>query len=190
MSDVFDEVDDGSGPAVSLDQLVKLAEEQVELEALLVRAKAAMVAAKADLDQVKEKRLPAMMEAAGMLEFKLGDGSIVKVKESLKASITKERQAEAFAWLRANKLSALIKNRVTMSFGRGEDEAAAEFFEKLGTDYPDNDRAQVLKVEPGTLVATIEALLKEGEDVPYDVFGIFELKQATVKRPQAKKKKK
>ena len=56
------------------------------------------------------------------------DGSNVEIKPFYTGTISKEKQEEAFEWLRDNGYEDLIKNQVIVKFGRAEDEKAKSLF--------------------------------------------------------------
>ena len=68
-----------------------------------------------------------MMQEMNISTLKLADGSSVEVKPVYGASIPKAKQEEAFKWLRDNDLGDLIKNEVTVAFGRNEDDKATQY---------------------------------------------------------------
>ena len=57
----------------------------------------------------------------GLSHLKLADGSTVDVKPNYSASITIANREKAFNWLRENGLGDIIKNEISVSFGRNED---------------------------------------------------------------------
>ena len=61
-----------------------------------------------------------MMSEMGLSELKLQDGSHLKVSTSYKAHITEANKEAAYNWLRNNGLGDIIKNEISVSFGRGE----------------------------------------------------------------------
>ena len=139
-----------------------------------------------ELRQVSEDLLPSAMAEAQLSEFKLDNGAKVTVAPYYSASISKDHQDEAYDWLREHGHGSLIKNVVSVAFGRGEDEKANTFIRQtLGLGY---NVDQKLKVEPMTLKAFVkEQLTTEGGDVPpADLFGIFTGTKATIKLPRKK----
>ena len=87
------------------------------------------------------------------------------------ASIPVAKKEEAFNWLRSNGLGDLIKNEVTVSFGRNEDNKAAEYAGLAqGQGY---QPVQKLKVEPMTLKALVRERIEAGQDMPSDLFNVF-----------------
>jgi len=66
-----------------------------------------------------------MMKEMNITKLKLSDGESVEVGKFYSASIPAEKQDEAFTWLRNNGLGDVIKNDITVTFGRGEDNKAS-----------------------------------------------------------------
>ena len=60
----------------------------------------------------------------GLQKFTLTDGAEISVKPIYAASIPRDRKEEAFQWLRDHEFGDLVKNNVTVTFGRGEDDIA------------------------------------------------------------------
>ena len=66
------------------------------------------------------------MQEAGVNTLVLTDGSKVEVKPFYAAKIPESRTQEAFSWLRDKGYGDLIKNQITASFNRGQDNLASE----------------------------------------------------------------
>jgi hypothetical protein len=112
-----------------------------------------------------------MMTEMNISTMKLADGSAVEVKSVYGASIPADKKEEAFNWLRENGLGDLIKNEVTVSFGRNEDNKAADYAVLAqGQGY---QPTQKLKVEPMTLKALVRERIEKGDDMPSDLFNVF-----------------
>ena len=113
-------------------------------------------------------------------KFTLTDGSEISVKPIYAASIPKDRRDEAFQWLRDHEFGDLVKNNVTVTFGRGEDDTAKDFIGLCGEQgfVP----SQIEKVEPMTLKAWLRERVEEGDPIPLDLFGAFISQRATIKR--------
>ena len=67
------------------------------------------------------------MSEMGLAELKLHDGSHLKVSTSYRATITEANKEAAFNWLRNNGLGDIIKNEISVSFGRNEDNKATNY---------------------------------------------------------------
>ena len=103
--------------------------------------------------------------------LKLADGSAVEVKPVYGASIPSDKKEEAFTWLRSNGLGDLIKNEITVAFGRNEDNKASEYANLAqGRGF---EPIQKLKVEPMTLKALVRERLESGKEMPSDLFNVF-----------------
>jgi hypothetical protein len=115
--------------------------------------------------------IPTMMQEMNLSTLKLADGTSVEVKPIYGASISPAKKEEAFNWLRSNGLGDLIKNEITVSFGRNEDNKAAEYAVLAqGQGY---QPVQKLKVEPMTLKALVRERLEAGQEMPTELFNVF-----------------
>ena len=131
---------------------------------------------------LSEEIIPTMMTEMSLSSIKLADGSAVEVKPVYGASIPVSKREEAFKWLRDNGLGDLIKNEVTVSFGRNEDNKAAEYAVLAqGQGY---QPIQKLKVEPMTLKALVRERVESGKDMPSDLFNVFAGNRTKLTRKQ------
>ena len=137
---------------------------------------------KIDLEQISEEAIPTMLTEMGLTYLKLADGSSVEVKTNYSATITQANKEAAFNWLRENGLGDIIKNELTVSFGRNEDNKAASYAELAkGQGY---QPTQKLKVEPMTLKALVRERIEAGKPMPTEIFGVFIGNKTTIKRKQ------
>jgi hypothetical protein len=126
---------------------------------------------KKDSEIISGEVIPTMMTEMNISTLKLADGSAVEVKPIYGASISPDKKEEAFNWLRNNGLGDLIKNEVTVSFGRNEDNKASQYaILAQGRGY---QPVQKLKVEPMTLKALVRERVESGKDMPSDLFNVF-----------------
>tara|TARA_Y100000361_G_scaffold152600_1_gene172439 strand:- start:414 stop:956 length:543 start_codon:yes stop_codon:yes gene_type:complete len=112
-----------------------------------------------------------LMEERGVRSIKMKDGQSVDIKPFYTGTITKEKQQEAFQWLRDNGYDDIIKNQVVVKFGRAEDEKANNVFTELAKQGLDTDRN--VKVEPMTLKGFIREMIESGKELPMETFGVF-----------------
>ena len=113
-------------------------------------------------------------------KMKVSDGSAVEVKPGYGASIPTAKKEEAFNWLREHGLGDLIKNEVTVSFGRNEDNKAADYAALAkGQGF---QPTQKMKVEPMTLKALVRERIEAGKEMPTEIFGVFSENKTTIKR--------
>ena len=112
------------------DNIQSLADQVEKLEKYIEQLKDQEVIVKKtkeEIDRLSGEVIPTMMSEMGLSELKLQDGSHLKVATSYKASITEANKEMAFNWLRENGLGDIIKNEINVSFGRNEDNKAAEY---------------------------------------------------------------
>jgi len=137
---------------------------------------------KQQADAISGEVIPTMMQEMNISTLKLADGSAVEVKPVYGASISAEKKEEAFNWLRSEGLGDLIKNEVTVSFGRNEDNKAAEYAVLAqGQGY---QPTQKLKVEPMTLKALVRERLESGKEMPAELFNVFAGNRTKITRKQ------
>lgn len=167
----------------NLQSVSELAAQQVRLEKVVSELEEELKERKKELLKVSDELLPNAMENLGLEEFKLADGSTISIKDLIAASIPKDKEAEAFAWLRENGYADIIKNTVSCSFGKDEDELAKEALEKLKElGFKPN---QASSVHPSTLKAFVKECLEEQVAIPLEPFGVWQGKRASVKLPKS-----
>ena len=131
-------------------------------------------------DHISGEVIPTMMSEMGLAELKLHDGSHLKVSTSYRATITEANKESAFNWLRNNGLGDIIKNEILVSFGRNEDNKAANYAELAkGQGF---QPTQKMKVEPMTLKALVRERIEAGKEMPTEIFGVFSENKTTIKR--------
>ena len=133
-------------------------------------------------DHLSGEVIPTMMAEMGLAELKLQDGSHLKVSTSYRATITEANKEAAFNWLRNNGLGDIIKNEISVSFGRNEDNKAADYAalaQERGFQ-----PTQKLKVEPMTLKALVRERIEAGKELPTELFNVFVGNKTTIKRKQ------
>ncbi len=134
---------------------------------------------KDQLRKLTEQAIPEALAETGMRGFVMEDGSKVELKDFYSASISAARKAEAFQWLRDHGMDDIIKNTVSVRFGRGEDELCSRLLEVLGTQgYP---AEQAEKIEPMTLKAWVKEQTERGNEFPMDLFGAYIGQKAIIK---------
>ena len=168
---------DGANDAKKLsDQVVKL--QGLEEELLIKEQELKELKRKVEL--VSAEVIPTMMQEMNISTLKLADGTSVEVKPVYGASIPADKREEAYKWLRENGLGDLIKNEVTVAFGRSEDDKAQQYAVLAqGQGY---EPVQKLKVEPMTLKALVRERVENGLDMPSDLFNVFTSNRTKITR--------
>ena len=165
------------------DNLQSLADQVERLESMQQQfaiQEEALKEKKKQIEHLSGEVIPTMMSEMGLAHLKLMDGSTVDVKPHYSASITIANREKAFNWLRENGLGDIIKNEISVSFGRNEDNKAADYAalaEERGYQ-----PTQKLKVEPMTLKALVRERLEAGKSMPTEIFNVFVGNKTTKKR--------
>ena len=137
---------------------------------------------KKEIDRVSGEVIPTMLSEMGLSQLKLADGSSVDVKPFYSASISAQNKEKAYEWLRNNGLGDIIKNEISVSFGRNEDNKAANYAELAKSN--GFQPTQKLKVEPMTLKALVRERIEAGKEMPTEIFNVFVGNKTTIKRKQ------
>ena len=131
-------------------------------------------------DHISGEVIPTMMSEMGLAELKLHDGSHLKVSTTYRAHISEANKEMAYNWLRNNGLGDIIKNEISVSFGRNEDNKAADYANLAkGQGF---QPTQKMKVEPMTLKALVRERIEAGKEMPTEIFGVFSENKTTIKR--------
>ena len=135
---------------------------------------------KQKIDKLSGIAIPEIMESMKLKTMKLSDGSGIEIREMYSATIPVANKEGAFNWLRNNGLGDLIKNEITVSFGRNEDNKASEYADLArGRGY---QPSQKLKVEPMTLKALFRERSENNQELPAEHFNLFKGNRTKITR--------
>ena len=128
---------------------------------------------KAEADVISSEVIPELLKEQGLNEIKLSDGSAVTVKTEYRATIPKDdlKREQALQWLRDQGLGDIVKNNVSVSFGRGEDDKAKQLLDLAASN--GFEPQQKSDVAWNTLTALYQERVKAGLDMPSDVFSLW-----------------
>ena len=156
---------------ISLKTLTDKANKMVELEQLVEEKQASLKSTQKELKTLSEEDIPALLSEVGLSEITLTNGKKISTSAYYYGRITEHNQQEAFEWLQNNGHGDIIKNVVSVSFGRDEDVNA----EKLLSNLQDNGYTTNGKkwVEPMTLKAFIREQVEGGNDLPLETFNVY-----------------
>ena len=163
-----------------LSRVATLVREQLALERRIADLEEELKKIQKQLVDVAENKLPEALAEHGLTRLSMEDGSEINVANFYGASIKEEKKKEAFDWLRDNGYEDLIKNQVSVSLGRKEDELASDLVETLRSR--GFDPIQKTWVEPMTLKAFVKEQVEKGAPIPSETFGIFIGKKAKITR--------
>ncbi len=177
---------------IGLEQLSKDGEAVLELKEVLAGIEEEAKAIKAQIAHFETKRIPYAMLQIGMSEFKLADGSKVKLAQDIQCGQLDESKPHfAFAkkFAQEHEADSLFKTKVELEFGKGGHNQATALVEDLksqGFDpmVKETVHASTWKSFGKELLNDYERALKNGEAVdapPFDELGMFVSRKAEVK---------
>ena len=155
------------------------AQEQLDLEKEIADLENKLKETKDRHRVVAELELPEAMQESNLAEIVLTNGSKITINPFYKGYISEEHRDDAMGWLVDNNHGSLIKNEVTLKFGKDEDEKATATIESLKQQGLDPSVKQ--GVHPQTLNAFIKEQITSGKDIPAEIFGIYVGSRANIK---------
>ena len=128
---------------------------------------------KAKADDIGSRVIPELLAEQGLTSIKLADGSSVSVKKEYRCTLPKDdsRREQCYKWLRDNQLGDIIKNNVSVTFGRGEDDKAQQLLDLAVAN--GFEPSQKSDVSWNTLTALFRERIESGLDMPSDVFSTW-----------------
>jgi hypothetical protein len=139
---------------------------------------------------LSEVEIPKMMQEMNITKLKLKDGESIELKPFYYASIAKgrnesdsdflDRKDKAFKWLRDNGLGDIIKNDITVTFGRDEDNKALQYADLAKSN--GFEPIQRETVHAVTLKALVRERLENNLEMPSDIFKIYAGNSTKIKR--------
>ena len=178
--DLFDEgqalsdIDTGTGRTLS-DLVRKLRDVESQIE----DADTHLKSLKQEKHKLSVENIPALMDEMGVDRLDV-DGVTVQRKMMVHASIPVGRREEAYDWLRSEGLDTIIKNDITCSFGKGEDNLAGDVVGILRNK--GFDPVAKTHIHPSTLKAFVKERVTDGKPIDLDMFGAFIANAAEIRR--------
>ena len=173
--ETFNDLNEGELSLVST-----LANKQLLLAQELANLEEAVKVKKEEFRLTSEQELPEAMQSAGLTEIVLSTGEKISVTEFYNAHISKANQELAYKWLVENGHEGLIKNEVSLKFGREEGQVVDETVMALKSRGLSPEVRQ--SVHPSTLKAFVKEQLTTGKDIPTEPFGIYIGSKAIIKK--------
>ena len=171
---ILDKMEEESQSDIKVDDLTnisQLSRKLTQMEDQIEHLESELKIRKDELRKLSEDTLPNALLEQGLSEIKLTDGTTLSVTNYYSARITDETRDAAFKWLQENELGDIIKNTVSASFGREENDAAQELMARLEEE--GHDLVQKKWVEPMTLKATVKEQVEKGVALPLETFNVY-----------------
>ena len=184
MDDIFEDIFDEGAALSNIDtgtgrQLSDLVRQLRNVEDQISDAEEHLKSLKSEKHKLSVENIPALMDEMGVERLDV-DGVTVSRKMMVHASIPVARREEAFDWLRSEGLDDIIKNDVSISFGKGEDNLAGDVIGILRDRGFDPDTKT--HIHPSTLKAFVKERVTDGKPIDLDLFGAFIANAAEIKR--------
>lgn len=151
--------------------LTELADKHQAAVALVEELTAKLEVAKEELKRLSEKEIPDIL-ADMRGSFTLPDGRKISVDERIHAGLSKEREFAGHLWLEKNGYGNLMKREFVISFDKEDEEWAKEFEKELKNRAKPLNSKTKRTVHSQTLQAWVREKMKEGVDIPKDIFGV------------------
>jgi len=163
----------------NLQTLSNLVRQQKEAEAEVPRLQTELENAQKKLITISQFTIPEFLDTCGVKELTTDEGVKVSLKETIWASIPKDKRSQGFDWLRKEGDEALIVRTIKAEFGKGEDSDADKLrdeLQKQGYEIVDDSA-----VNAQTFAALIRRKLEAGRAVPEDIVSISRKREAEIK---------
>lgn len=165
-----------------LQQIQRIGETLKQRRNELQELETQVAAKKAEIEEIEERNLPAMMDELGIEGLDLQGGGRIEVKDFIQANVSQANKSEAFNWLRETQNDGIIKNQVIVSLDRGEDEKAKRIMEDLAARGVRFDHKE--SIHHATLKAFITEALSNPDlrgQLPRDAFSVYEGRKVVFK---------
>jgi hypothetical protein len=145
---------------------------------------------KEQYDKLATETIPEAMQMLKLKDFSLSSGAALELQEIISAKIKEEDKAEAFAWVRENGHGDIIKNEVTVVFGKEEDADAAHLLNYVNspeTELHFSAASREENIHSSTLKAWVSEQIKKPEPFPKELFGVNIFNIAKLTQPKKRK---
>lgn len=181
MSDPYADYKDDEIPSDKLDQLSALADGWEQATEEVERCAEALDKAQKIVKEIEEVTIPEIMDDIELEKFTTKSGRNIAIKEIVRCNPTNDKKPAAYAWLRANGHSKLLKRTISMDFSVGEDKLAQDFLDLNLKANPEIEMNDKVSVHPGTMAKFAKEKSEAGEELPTDLFPIFRQRVAKIK---------
>lgn len=178
--------DEGRDESPALLRFRTMAENAISMEKLVEDLEENLSDVKKQLNRLKTVDLPDMMAECGMSEFKSETGFKITIDDFVSGSLPKEdeRRSAAISWLENNGAAALIKSELQMVFEKSQHNEALSV--KADLENKGYEVSAKMGVHPQTLIAHVKERMRNGDEIPLDILGLYAGRVAKIKSPKSK----
>lgn len=180
---IEDEMFEAAGPNdQQLLSITEMATELADIDGEVIALEQQLKEVKARKNEIEFGELPEAMNLAGLDEIKLRDGRKITSKFTVRGSLPKdpEKRHAALEWFRDKGHEDLIKNQITVTLEKGQDNLAGSFVAQMEEAGLFVERKE--DINHMTLCAFAREQIQNGEDVPVETLGLWSGNQAKVKK--------
>lgn len=176
----------GRSESPALQRFRTMAEDAISMEKLVEDLEENLSEVKKRLNRLKTIDLPDLMAECGMSEFKSETGFKITIDDFVSGSLPKEddKRSAAINWLETNGAAAIIKSELQMVFEKSQHNEALSV--KADLENKGYAVAAKMGVHPQTLIAHVKERLRNGDEIPLDVLGLYAGRVAKIKAPKSK----
>lgn len=179
---VADEIAEEGIDDDALTNLAKLCKLQIQIEDELDAVAERVKELNARLNQVSGVDIPSILSQRGLSEVRLDDGTKVKIRDEWRVGTTGKYRSFINNWLEKNGFGGMIRDEVTLRFGKDEGEKVEEFL-KLAEKYTKSLK-RVRAANATSFKSFVKELVEKGEiDVPLRDLGVHIQQMTKLERP-------
>lgn len=132
-----------------LEEIGVLGNNLLILKARIVKGTEYLAKLSAEALKIETDTLPDAIKRAGLAGFTMASGESITVKDTVATNIKKADKASAYQWMNDNGYGSLVKTKITLAFGMGEQEQADALIKYLKQEKFDFGSSQ--DIHAGTL---------------------------------------
>lgn len=180
----------------SIEYLRHLAQQQMNFERVVEQKNQELTDAVANLDSIKYKKLPELMEQHGLPKFEFVDAytnltMVINFVDKWRVAMPTFQEGNRFVkdqakckliyeWFRGIGLGGIIKKEVKIPVALASDEFVSKLCAEIKATHPDLDMAVAEEIHSSTLTSQISKLKDAGKEV-HELIKVTALKMADVK---------
>ena len=164
-----------------LELVTGLAMRQQDLEAQISEKEEELKAIQAEHREVSWKQLPELMQRLNLDSFSLANGYTISINEKLRLSLPAANKQQAMLWVDDNGGSALVKRAFIIEFSKDQEKFARKFQRDCAKRKNALPMEESKTVHSSTLTKFISDKLKNGDEVPLELFGAYQQRISKIK---------
>ena len=172
-----------------LNEISVLVDRAVELMTSIDNLQEAVKGYNSELRVLLDKNIPDAMVSSGSLSFKTLEGVEVVIKDILEGSIPREdevKRSAAIKWIETHGGASIIKAKMESVFDRGDRKilkVVSAALKKLKVAFTIKE-----DIHAKTLSSWARDRIKNGEEVPVELLGLYAIKTARIIMPDKQEK--